>query len=145
MLLLKIEFFYSKQTGEINSIAVLPFVNFSKDTEQEYFTDGMTDALITELSKISALRVISRTSVMQYKKVHKSLLEIAEELNVDAVVEGSVLREGNKVRITAKLIKTVPEKLLWADDNERDIRDVLTLQKEVARAITNEIRIALTP
>jgi serine/threonine protein kinase len=132
-------------SNKIDSIAVLPFQDFSKNVEQEYFTDGMTDALITELSKISALRVISRTSVMQYKKDPKSLAQIAKELNVDAVVEGSVLREGDKVQITARLIKTMPEKLLWADEDERDLRDVLILQKEVAKAITSEIKIALTP
>ena len=96
-------------SDKIDSIAVLPFEDFSKDIKQEYFTDGITDTLITELSKISALRVISRTSVMQYKKESKSLAQIAEELNVDAVVEGSISREGDKVRISARLIKTMPD------------------------------------
>ena len=131
--------------GSIESIAVLPLDNISGDESQEYFAEGMTDALITELSKISALRVISRTSIMQYKGVRRPLPAIARRLNVDAVVEGSVMHAGNKVRITATLIRAAPEQQLWADHYERDLRDILTLQKDVARAIVQQIEIKLTP
>ena len=129
----------------IDSIAVLPLENLSHDPNQEYFADGMTEELITNLGKISALRVISRTSVMRYKGTKKPLPEIARELNVDAVVEGAVLRSGNRVRITAQLIQANPEKHLWADSYERDPRDILALQSEVARAITDEIKIKVSP
>jgi Flp pilus assembly protein TadD len=105
----------------------------------------MTEALITELSKVSALRVISRTSVMQYKGVRKPLPEIARELNVDAVVEGSVIRSGEKVRITAQLIRAATDEHLWAEGYERELRDVLSLQREVARAVAREISVKLTP
>jgi len=130
--------------GEITSIAVLPLANLSGDTEEDYFSDGMTDALITELGQISALRVISRQSVMQYKGTHKPLPEIARELNVDAVMEGSALHEGERVRITAQLVQAVPERHLWAESYERDLSSVLSLQREVARAIAGEIRVTLT-
>jgi len=130
---------------QIRSIAVLPLENLSRDPEQEYFADGMTEALITDLGKISALRVISRTSVMHYKGTAKTLPEIARELNVDAVVEGAVMRSGGRVRITAQLIQAATDKHLWAETYERDLRDVLALQGEVARDITNEIQIKLTP
>jgi serine/threonine protein kinase/TolB-like protein/Flp pilus assembly protein TadD len=130
---------------KIESIAVLALANLSGDPEQEYFADGMTDALITELGQIGSLRVISRTSVMQYKKTDKPLPQIARELGVDAVIEGSVLRSGDKVRITAQLIGAVPERHLWARSYERDLRDVLTLQSEVAQAIANEIKTKVTP
>jgi TolB-like protein/DNA-binding winged helix-turn-helix (wHTH) protein/Tfp pilus assembly protein PilF len=129
----------------IQSIAVLPLENLSHDPEQEYFADGMTEALITDLGKISALRVISRTSVMHYKRTVKTLPEIARELNVDALVEGAVMRSGNRVRITAQLIQAATDKHLWAESYERDARDVLALQDEVARNITAEIQIKLTP
>jgi serine/threonine protein kinase/Tfp pilus assembly protein PilF len=129
----------------IESVAVLPLENLSGDPEQEYFADGMTEALITDLSKIGALKVISRTSVMQYKDVRKPLPEIGRELNVDAVVEGSVLRAGNRVRITAQLIEAATDRNLWADSYERDLSDVLGLQGEVARAIADQIEIKLTP
>ena len=129
----------------IHSIAVLPLENLSHDPEQEYFADGMTEALITDLGKISALRVISRTSVMHYKGTAKTLPEIARELNVDAVVEGAVMRSGDRVRITAQLIQAATDKHLWAETYERDLRDVLALQGEVARDITTEIQIRLTP
>jgi tetratricopeptide (TPR) repeat protein len=105
----------------------------------------MTDALIVDLGKIGALRVISRTSVMQYKEVRKPLPEIARELNVDAVVEGSVLRAGDQVRITAQLMRAAPEQQLWAQSYERDLSEILALQREVARAIAKEIKVALTP
>jgi TolB-like protein/DNA-binding winged helix-turn-helix (wHTH) protein/Tfp pilus assembly protein PilF len=131
--------------GEITSIAVLPLENLSGDPEQEYFVDGMTDALISDLGKIEALRVMSRTSVMQYKEGRKPLPEIARELNVDAVVEGSVLRAGEHVRITAQLMRAAPEQHLWSRSYERDLRDILALQREVARAIAQEIKVAVTP
>ncbi|MCK4889851.1 MAG: protein kinase [Candidatus Aminicenantes bacterium] len=129
----------------IRSIAVLPLENLSNNTEQEYFVDGMTEALITELCKISGLRVISRTSVMQFKGVQKSLPEIAKSLNVDAIVVGSVLRIGGKVRITTQLIRVEPEQQLWAEEYVRNLKDVLTVQKDVVRVIVQKIRIRLTP
>ncbi|MEE9216691.1 MAG: protein kinase [Anaerolineales bacterium] len=128
----------------IESLAVLPLENLMGDSEQAYFVDGMTEALINDLAKIGALRVISRTSAMQYKGTDKSLREIARELRVDAVVEGSVLRAGDRVRITAQLIETATDRHLWADSYERDLSDVLGLQSEVARAIADEIKIKLT-
>lgn len=130
---------------EIRSIAVLPLENLSGDQSQEWFADGMTEALTTELSKIGALRVISRTSVMQYKRVRKPLAQIAIELNVDAVVEGSVLRVGDRVRITAQLIGAVPERHLWANSYDRELRDVLAVLSEVAQAIAGEVHVTLTP
>jgi serine/threonine-protein kinase len=129
----------------IRSIAVLPLENLSRDPEQEYFADGMTDALIGDLAKIGALRVISRTSVMRFKGVRKPLPEIARELNVDAVVEGSVQRSGDRVRITSQLIRGATDEHIWSQSYERDLRDVLALQAEVARAIAGEIKVALTP
>ena len=131
--------------GRIKALAVLPLENLSRDPEQEYFADGMTEALITDLAQIGALRVISRTSVMQYKGVRKPLPQIARELNVEAVVEGSVLRSGDRVRITAQLIHAATDQHLWAKSYERDLRDILALQSEVARAIAQEIQIKLTP
>ena len=131
--------------GRIESLAVLPLENLSKDPEQEYFADGMTEELITDLGKIKALRVISRTSVMMYKGMKKDLPAIARELNVDAVVEGSVLRSGNRVRITAQLIQAKADRHLWAESYERNLTDVLALQSEVARAIVEQIRINVSP
>ncbi len=130
---------------KIESIAVLPLENLSRDKEQEYFADGMTEELITNLGKIRSLRVISRTTAMHYKGTKKTLPEIARELHVDAVVEGSVLRSGNRVRITANLLHAPTDRHLWADTYERDLRDVLVLQGELARAIAEEVRIKLTP
>jgi TolB-like protein/Tfp pilus assembly protein PilF len=129
----------------IRSLAVLPLENLSRDPEQEYFAEGLTEALITTLAKIGELRVISRSSVMQYKRIHKSLREIARELEVDAIVEGTVLRVARRVRITAQLIDAAKESHLWAESYERDLRHVLTLQSEVAQAIAREVRIKLTP
>ena len=128
----------------IQSIAVLPLANLSGDTAQDYFADGMTDALITDLSKIQALKVISRTSTLRYRGTSKPLPEIARELNVDGIVEGSVLRSDDRVRITAQLIEAETDRHLWADNYERDVRDVLALQRDVARAIAGEIRSRLT-
>jgi len=130
---------------KIESIAVLPLANLSGDPQQEYFADGMTEELIATLGKLSALRVISRTSVMRYKKTEKPLPQIARELNVDAVIEGSVLRAGDRVRITAQLIQAANDRHLWAESYERDLRDVLSLQSEVAQAIANEVKIKVTP
>jgi TolB-like protein/predicted Ser/Thr protein kinase len=129
----------------IGSLAVLPLENLSHDPEQEYFADGITEELTTDLSKIGALRVISRTSALHYKRTNKTLPEIARELNVDGIIEGSVLRSGNRVRITAQLIHAPTDTHLWAESYERDLRDVLVLQDEVATAIANEIKVRLTP
>lgn len=130
--------------GAIQSIAVLPLENLSGDPKQDYFADGMTDALITELSQIRKLRVISRTSVMQYKHSQKALDEIARELNVDAVVEGSVVRSNDRVRISAKLFQANVEGALWADVFERDFTDVLALQSDVATAVARGIQVELS-
>jgi TolB-like protein/DNA-binding winged helix-turn-helix (wHTH) protein len=131
--------------GEITSIAVLPLDNLSGDPEQEYFADGMTEALLTELGKISALRVISRQSVIQFKDSEKSLPEIARELNVDAAIEGSAVREGDRIRITIQLIRAEPEQHLWAESYERDFTSTLGLQGEMARAVARQVRAAVTP
>ncbi len=133
------------KSPEIRSIAVLPLVNLMNDPDQDYFVDGMHEALTAELSKISALRVIGRTSTMSYKTNPKPIPEIAAELDVDAVVEGSVLLVGGEVRITAQLVAARPERHLWAEDYVRDMEKVLVLHKEVAQAIAKEIRITLTP
>jgi TolB-like protein/DNA-binding winged helix-turn-helix (wHTH) protein/Flp pilus assembly protein TadD len=130
---------------EIRSLAVLPLENLSGDASQNYFADGMTDELITDLAQISALRVISRTSVMAYKGARKPLPEIARELNVDAVIEGSVLRSGDQVRITAQLIEASTDRHLWSQSYEGELRDTLALQSRVASAIADQIRINLTP
>jgi serine/threonine protein kinase/tetratricopeptide (TPR) repeat protein len=129
----------------IRSIAVLPLDNFSKDPDQEYFADGMTEELITDLSQIGSLRVISRTSAMTYKGTKKRVPEIGRELGVDAVLEGSVQKSGGRVRITAQLVRAATDQHLWAKSYERDLRDVLALQTEVARAVAGEIRATLTP
>ena len=129
----------------VRSLAVLPLNNFSGDPAQDYFADGMTDQLITDLAQISALRVISRTSAMVYKGSRKPLPEIARELHVDAIVEGAVERSGDRVRITAQLIEAASDKHLWAESYEDNLRDTLTLQKKVAANIAEQIRITLTP
>jgi TolB-like protein/DNA-binding winged helix-turn-helix (wHTH) protein/Tfp pilus assembly protein PilF len=133
-----------RPTG-IRSLAVLPLENFSGDASQDYFADGMTDELITDLAQIRALRVVSRTSVMTYKGTRKPLPEIARELNVDAVVEGSVSRSGDQVRITAQLIQLPADKHLWAQSYQGNLSDTLAVQNQVARAIADEIRIEITP
>jgi TolB-like protein/DNA-binding winged helix-turn-helix (wHTH) protein len=131
---------------QIRSLAVLPLTNISADLEQEYFADGMTEELIGELSRIGSLEVISRTSVMQYKgEKNKPLPQIARELNVDAVVEGSVLRSGNRVRIAAHMIYAPTDQNLLTETYERNLGDVLRLQREVAEAITQQVRAKLTP
>jgi TolB-like protein/Tfp pilus assembly protein PilF len=131
--------------GHIESIAVLPLENLSRDPEQDYFAEGMTEALITSLAKIGPLRVVSRTTVMRYKGVHRPLPEIARELGVDAVVEGTVQRSGKRLRISAQLLHAPTDTHLWAESYDRDLRDVLALQSELARAIANEIQVKLTP
>jgi serine/threonine protein kinase/tetratricopeptide (TPR) repeat protein len=129
----------------IQSLAVLPLDNLSGDPNQDYLSDGMTDVLITSLGQIGSLRVISHTTAMQYKNAHKPLPQIARELNVDAVVEGSVLRSGDKIRIGAQLVAAPAEKQLWAQNYDGDMRDVLGLQSRVASAVAEQIRIKLTP
>jgi TolB-like protein/DNA-binding winged helix-turn-helix (wHTH) protein/Tfp pilus assembly protein PilF len=129
----------------IRSLAVLPLENLSGDAAQEYFADGMTDELIATLGQISALRVISRTSVMAYKRARKPLPQIARELNVDAVIEGTVLRSDGQVRITAQLIAARNDTHVWSDTYDGDLRDTLTLQNTVARAIADQIRVNLNP
>ena len=140
--------FWSRLRGhaplQVRSIAVLPFANLSGDAEQEYFADGMTDELITSISKISELKVISRTSVMRYKKTNKPLPAIARELNVDGIVEGTVLRSGDRVRITIQLLHGPSDTHLWAETYERDLRNVLTLQDELADAVARQVRVTLT-
>ena len=133
------------QPPTIRSVAVLPLENLSGDASQEYFADGMTDQLIATLGQISALRVISRTSVMGYKGARKPLPQIARELNVDAVIEGSIMRSGGRVRITAQLIEAAVDKHLWAQSYDGDVRDTLALQSRVARAIAEEIRVNIQP
>jgi len=129
----------------IQTLAVLPLANLSGDPAEDYFADGMTEALTADLAQIAALRVISRTSVIQYKSTKRPLPEIARQLKVDAVVLGSVLRSGTRVRITAELILASTDRHLWARTYERDLGDILDLQNEVARAIAAEIRLKVTP
>jgi serine/threonine protein kinase/tetratricopeptide (TPR) repeat protein len=129
----------------IRSLVVLPFENRSGDPAQEFFADGMTDALIADLAQIAALRVISRTSAMRFKGIHPPLSEIARELRVDGVVEGSAMRVGDRVRITVQLVDVASDRSLWAKSYDRGITDILTLQSEVAHAIADEIRIQVTP
>jgi serine/threonine-protein kinase len=129
----------------ISSLAVLPLENLSGDPAQEYFADGMTDALISELGKIGALRVISRTSAVHYKGTTKKLPEIAGELNVEAVVEGTVVRSGDRVQVRVQLIRAENDQQLWSETYDSDLRDVLGLQSGIARAIAREIQIKITP
>jgi TolB-like protein/DNA-binding winged helix-turn-helix (wHTH) protein len=131
--------------SQIHSLAVLPLQNLSADPAQEYFSDGMTDALITDLAQIGSVKVISRTSSMQYKQTKKSLPEIAHELNVDGIIEGAVQRSGDRVRITAQLIYGPSDKHLWAKSYEEDLRDVFTLQTNVASDIAQQVQAKLTP
>jgi TolB-like protein/DNA-binding winged helix-turn-helix (wHTH) protein/Tfp pilus assembly protein PilF len=142
---LRTRIFAKSRSLEIRSIAVLPLQNLSNDPNQEYFADGMTDELITDLAQISALRVISRTSVMHYKGTTETMPQIARDLNVDAVLEGSVQRSGDQVRIRAQLIYAPTDRHLWAESYEGSLRDVLALQNQVASAIAHEIKIKVTP
>jgi TolB-like protein/DNA-binding winged helix-turn-helix (wHTH) protein/Flp pilus assembly protein TadD len=144
------QFLRTRSSGQeslqhIEALAVLPLQNLSGDPSQDYFADGMTDELTTRLAKIKSIRVISRTSAMRYKNVRKPLPEIARELKVDAVVEGSVTRSGSRVRIDAQLVEANSDHHLWADSYERDFRDVLSLQADIAQGIVNEVRIQVTP
>jgi len=136
--------FGASGASSIHSLAVLPLQNLSADPSQEYFSDGMTDALITDLAQISSLKVISRTSSMNYKQTNKSLTEIARELNVDGIIEGTVQRSGDRVRITAQLIYGPSDKHLWANSYERDVRDVFALQREVTEDIAHHVQERLT-
>ncbi|MEO8585702.1 MAG: protein kinase [Acidobacteriota bacterium] len=131
--------------SRIDSLAVLPLSNISKDPEQEYFADGMTEAVISELSRIKALKVISRTSAMKYKNAKETLPQIAKALGVKGVVEGSVMRDGNTVRITVQLIDAATDRHLWTESYTREDRNVLALQSEVASAIAREVRVAVSP
>jgi TolB-like protein/Flp pilus assembly protein TadD len=133
------------QAPTIRSVAVLPLENLSGAHDQEYFADGLTESLITALAKIDGLRVISRTSTSQYKNVRKTLPQIARELGADAIVEGSVRRDGDRVRITAELIEGRTDQHLWTESYDRDLRDILSLQSQVATAIAGEIRAKLRP
>ncbi len=134
-----------KASGRVESLAVLPLEDLSHDPAQEYFADGLTEALITSLAHISALRVTSRTTAMTYKGAHKSVPEIARELGVDGVVEGTVLRTEGRVRISVQLIYTQDDTLLWADSYDRDLSDVMALQSEVAQAIARQVEAKVTP
>ena len=142
---LRTRIFAGSRPPEIHSLAVLPLNNLSGDPEQEYFAEGMTDELITDLARISALRVISRTSVMHYKGTNKTLPQIARELNADAVLEGSVQRSGDQVRIRAQLIDAASDRHLWAESYAGSLRDVLDLQNKVATEIARQIKIQVTP
>ena len=129
----------------IRSLAVLPLQNMSKDPSEEYFVDGMTEQLITTLAQLHGIEITSRTSAMQYKTTSKRVPEIGRELNADAVIEGSVVRSGNRVRITAQLVDARSDQHLWARSYERDFDDVLAVQNEIASAIADEVRIRLSP
>ncbi len=135
----------SSTPGRIESLLVLPLENLSRDPDQEYFAEGLTEALINTLAKIGALRIISRTTAMHYKGVHRPVREIARELQVDAVVEGTVLRSGDRVRISTQLVDARADTHLWAESYDRDLRDVLALHAEVAQAIAREVQVKLTP
>jgi TolB-like protein/DNA-binding winged helix-turn-helix (wHTH) protein len=129
----------------IQSLAVLPLQNLSADSSQEYFADGMTEALITDLAKIPGLKVISRTSIMQYKDSHKKLPQIAQELGVDGIIEGAVLRSGDRVRITAQLVRAATDQHIWAESYERDLRDLVALQDDVSRSIALQVQKQIAP
>lgn len=148
LILLTLRQWQVRRSGNLprfQALAVLPLVNLSGDPAREYFADGMTEELITQLGKVTRARVISRQSVMQFKGTKIPLAEIAQKLKVDAVVEGSVLESGSRVRVTARLVDAAEEKPIWTEEYERDLRDILSLQDEVTRAIANEIRMTITP
>jgi TolB-like protein/Flp pilus assembly protein TadD len=145
VLIVGAKLYFARPAKRIGSIAVLPLENLSRNPDQEYFADGMTEELTTDLAKIGGLRVISRTSSMQYKGTKRSLPEIGRELNVDSVLVGSVLRAGDRVRITAQLIHASTDEHLWAETYDRDLKDVLPLQGEVARTIASQIKVTLSP
>ncbi len=135
----------SSLRARVRSLAVLPLENLSVEPDEEFFADGMTDALITTLAQIGALRLISRTSVMRYKGARRPLPEIAKELNVDAIVEGTVVRSRGRIQIATQLIHAATDTHLWARQYETDLSDVLSLQSDLARAIADEIRVQLSP
>jgi TolB-like protein/DNA-binding winged helix-turn-helix (wHTH) protein len=135
----------SAEPEPIQSLAVLPLQNLSADPAQEYFADGMTEALITDLAKIHGLKVISRTSIMRYKDSNKKLPQIAQELGVDGIIEGAVLRSGDRVRITAQLVRAATDQHIWAESYERDLRDLVALQDEVSRSIATQIQKEIAP
>jgi TolB-like protein/Tfp pilus assembly protein PilF len=145
VLIVGAKLYFARPAKRIGSIAVLPFENLSRNPDQEYFADGMTEELTVDLAKIGGLRVISRTSSMRYKGAKKSLPEIRRELNVDSVLEGSVLRAGDRVRITAQLIRASTDEHVWAETYDRDLKDLLPLQGEVARTIARQIKVTLSP
>ena len=130
---------------QFKAIAVLPLQNYSGDPQQEYFVDGMTDSVIADLGKIRDMRVISRTSVMPFKNSKKSLREIANELHADAVIEGSVMRSADRVRISVQLIDAARDQHLWAESYERELKDVFALQSQVAQAIAQQVHAVVTP
>ena len=138
-------FYGSGAAQPIRSIAVLPLQNLSGDPAQDFFADGMTEQLITELSRIQSLRVISHTSVMEYKGTRKHLPQIAQELGVDGILEGSVIRENDQVRVTVQLLDGPHDRHIWSEAYERPLHGILNLQREVAEAVTRQIRIQLTP
>jgi TolB-like protein/DNA-binding winged helix-turn-helix (wHTH) protein/Tfp pilus assembly protein PilF len=140
-----IHFYGASAEHPIRSIAVLPLQNLSGDPAQEYFADGMTDELITELSRIQSLRVISHTSVMEYKGTRKHLPQIARELGADAILEGSIIREDDQVRVTVQLLDGPNDRHIWSESYQRPLHGILNLQREVAEAVTRQIRITLTP
>ena len=143
--ILKGTFGATSSTTDAASIAVLPLTNLPQNPEQDYFAEGMTEALIGDLSHIAALRVVSRSSVMRYKGTQKSVAEIARELNVDTVLAGSLLRSGDQVRITVQLVDAADDRTTWSNSYDGDVRGILALQRQVARAVTQEIRVKLTP
>jgi len=132
-------------SSETHALAVLPLENLSGDPDQEYFADGITEDLIGELSKIRNLRVPSRTTVMRYKGTRKSLPAIAHELEVDTVIEGSVRRQGDRVRISVQLLRSRTGEHLWADTYDEHLEDILDLQRTIARAVADHVRVALSP
>ncbi len=140
-----LQYFSTKTPASIRSIAVLPLDNLSGDPGQDYLADSLTDELITHLAKLSSLKVISRTSVMQYKGTHKPLPEIARALNVDGIVEGSVVRSGNDVRVTVQLIRAANDQHLWAEEYQRELGDLIGLQRQIARTIAQQVSVNLDP
>jgi TolB-like protein/DNA-binding winged helix-turn-helix (wHTH) protein len=140
-----LQYFSTKTPASIRSIAVLPLDNLSGDPGQDYLADSLTDELITHLAKLGSLKVISRTSVMQYKGTHKPLPEIARALNVDGIVEGSVVRSGNDVRVTVQLIRAANDQHLWAEEYQRELGDLIGLQRQIARTIAQQVSVNLDP
>ena len=138
-----------RQAGSVppapRSIAVIPLQNLSGDPSQEFFADGLTDQLITEMSQIPELRVISHTSVKEYKATTKHLPQIARELKVDDILEGSVVREGDQIRVTVQLLDAPDDRHLWSENYQRPMRNILSLQREIAQAVAQQVRVKLSP